>query len=85
MSFDNPSRKANPWTTLKRTVKTKSLRLVRFCQSVSARQQAPPFNRALTLALATFPYWLSAVVAASRLEMQMKSMAMTWRTNEANC
>jgi len=30
MSFDNPSRKASPWTTLKRTVKTKSLRLVRF-------------------------------------------------------
>ncbi len=30
MSFDNPSRMASPWTTLKRTVKTKSLRLVRF-------------------------------------------------------
>jgi hypothetical protein len=29
MSFDNPSRKASPWTTLKRTVKTKSLRFVR--------------------------------------------------------
>jgi hypothetical protein len=29
MSFDNPSREANPWATLKRTVKTKSLRFVR--------------------------------------------------------
>ena len=74
MSFDNPSRKASPWTTLKRTVKTKSLRFVRFCQSVSARQQTPPFNRALTLA--TYQYWLSAVVAASRLEMQMKRMCV---------
>ncbi|MFZ2392215.1 hypothetical protein, partial [Rhodoferax sp.] len=39
MSFDNPSREANPWTTLKRTVKTKSLRFVRLCQSVSAQQK----------------------------------------------
>ena len=85
MSFDNPSRKASPWTTLKRTVKTKSLRLVRFCQSVSARQQTPPVYRAIALALATYQYWLSAVVAVSRLEMQMKSMAMTWRTTAANC
>jgi len=29
MSCDNPSRGANPWTTLKRTAKTKSLRFVR--------------------------------------------------------
>ena len=29
MSFDNPSRKASPWTTLKRTAKAKSLRFVR--------------------------------------------------------
>ena len=41
MSFDNPSRRASPWTTLKLTVKTKSLRFVCFCQSVSARQQVP--------------------------------------------
>jgi hypothetical protein len=82
MSFDNPSRKASPRTTLKRTVKTKSLRLVRFCQSVSARQQTPSFNRELTLA--TYPYGLSAVVAASRLEMQMKSMAMTWRAKRGD-
>jgi len=37
MSFDNPSRRANPWATLKRTVKTKSLRFV--CQFVSAPQK----------------------------------------------
>jgi hypothetical protein len=92
MSFDNPSRKANPWGMLKRTVKTKSLRFVRFCQSVSARQPKPPPIRALTLA--TYQYWLSAVVADSRLEMQMKRMrvvfspvsatavmATTWRLN----
>ncbi len=29
MPCDNPSRGANPWTTLKRTAKTKSLRFVR--------------------------------------------------------
>jgi len=39
MSCDNPSREANPWTTLKRTAKTKSLRFVRFCQPVSAQQK----------------------------------------------
>ena len=39
MSFDNPSRGANPWTTLKRTAKAKSLRFVRLCQSVSAQQK----------------------------------------------
>ena len=39
MPFDNPSRGANPWTTLKRTAKTKSLRFVRLCQSVSAQQK----------------------------------------------
>lgn len=35
--FDNPSRQANPRTTLKRAVKTKLLRLIRFCQLVSAQ------------------------------------------------
>jgi hypothetical protein len=40
MSCDNPSRVGNPWTTLKRTDKTKSLRFVRFCQPVSAQQKS---------------------------------------------
>jgi hypothetical protein len=73
MSFDNPSREANPWATLKRTDKTKSLRFVRFCQPVSAQQPNSPQARASILA--THPYWLSAVVADSRLEMQMKRMS----------
>ena len=73
MSFDNPSREANPWATLKRTVKTKSLRFVCLVQSVSAQQPNSPQARASILA--THPYWLSAVVADSRLEMQMKKMS----------
>jgi hypothetical protein len=44
-----------------------------------------PHQSIARLALATYQYWLSAVVAVSRLEMQMKSMAMTWRTNAADC
>ena len=73
MSFDNPSREANPRATLKRTDKTKSLRFVCLVQSVSAQQPNPPQARASILA--THPYWLSAVVADSRLEMQMKRMS----------
>ena len=72
MSFDNPSREANPRATLKRTDKTKSLRFVCLVQSVSAQQPNSPQARASILA--THPYWLSAVVADSRLEMQMKRM-----------
>ncbi len=91
MSFDNPSRKASPWTTLKRTVKTKSLRLVRFCQSVSALQPNPSFVRSLTCDI---PVLAIRRLADSRLEMQMKQMpvlassvsataiqATSWRPN----
>jgi len=72
MSFDNPSREASPWATLKRTVKTKSRRFVRFVSTF--QPNSPTGHPARASPFATHPYGLSAVVADSRLEMQMKRM-----------